>query len=168
MKIFVFLGFITFGIYWLVADDNSLVKASILDRLYGDKEEDAKYLEGRLSVSENGHKLDVVMLVRLRVWDDCEKVSTNLLSSIIGKCPSCTFDIRECTNTLSNRYVKLFENEPSKTTYLSYNAADATERDMRMFTWGLNQDQASMACTMLVKSTDGHTQNTPVCIGPRN
>jgi hypothetical protein len=164
MKIFIVLALMGFSVYWISAENDSFVKASILDRFYGDKAEDSKYLEGRLNMSEDGISLDVVMLVRLRAWDDCGEISKKIIDSKIGKCPGCTFEIKECTGKLSKRYAKLFDNKPAQTSYLSYDAADATERDMRMLTWGLNREQARMACSMLVNSTGQRTKNQPLCI----
>ncbi len=166
MKVLVILAMIGFGIYWVAADDGSFVKASVLDRVYGDKAEDTRYVEGRLHVSAGGRDVDMIAFIRLRAWDDCEEASSKMMDAVTGDCPECTFEVKDCRNELSSRYARLFEKKPARLPYLSYDAADATERDIRLITWGLNQQEASLACAMMVESLQEIAKNQPVCVAP--
>ena len=166
MKALVILALIGFGTYWLIADDNSFVKASVLDRVYGDRPEDVRYVEGRLSLSANGRDIDMIAFIRLRAWDDCEETSREMMDAVTGDCPVCTFEVKSCTNRLPARYARLFEDKPVRVPYLSYEAADATERDIRFIAWGLNRQEADYVCTRMVESLEPIAKNQPACIAP--
>ena len=93
-----------------------------------------------------------------------QKGSERIWRDTLASCPTCTFQSSECKRKLEPRYMQLFDNEPTYTTYLAMTRNSRFERDGRLIVWGLNDQEAQWLCSNMAKDIQKKYQGTVKCI----
>jgi hypothetical protein len=104
------------------------------------------YLEVRLEMPVQGRQLEFVLFGKMADDDDCRNRADRAWGKIIDGCVACTKKISSCLASLEPRYLRLFDNAPINTAYLSFTSDQAGERDGRMVFWGVTAAEGNAVC----------------------
>ncbi len=110
---------------------------------------DPIYVEFRLSMKTPGRDIDTALFGKMANVEDCEMRSERVWKKIVKDCPTCELTAMKCRNDLEPRYLRLFDNTPIHSTYLSFDRGSRYERDGRMVVYGLTSDEGNKVCELL-------------------
>ena len=104
------------------------------------------YLEVNIETSVQGRQLEFVLFGKMADQDDCQNRADRAWGKVIEGCANCQKKISSCQPTLEPRYLRLFDDAPINTTYLSFTRGQQGERDGRMVFWGVTAAEGNAVC----------------------
>jgi len=122
------------------------------------------YVEIRMRVKAPGRDIDTAIFGKMASTEDCELRSERVWKKVVKDCPTCEFTAMKCRNDLEQRYLRLFDNTPIHSTYLSFDRGSRYERDGRMVVYGLTSDEGDKICEMLKKTMQQGYTGKVTCI----
>ncbi len=130
---------------------------------------DPVYLESRVifEAPEISRSLEYVLVAEMVSDEDCQMRSEEFLQGLFKNCKPCKIKLSKCSGSLDDRYMKLFSDQPTYTTYFSMNKGNRYERNARMIIWGLTEDEAKTACGIMKKSVKESYTGQLQCIAGR-
>lgn len=124
------------------------------------------YGEMRVSTVIEGRELEMALFVRIPDKDECQARARQQWEDVLKDCPGCTLKPIKCSDSLSPRYARLFDDVPIPSYYLSLTHGMPTERDGRLVVYGLTDREGAILCdqmrTVILKKYHG----TGTCIAP--
>jgi hypothetical protein len=126
------------------------------------------YAEVHIGLDIKSRSLELVLFAKTLDQAECQKYSQETLeklfvrqaSSDVGK---WQVQSTECKTELAPRFARLFDNEPTFSTYLSMARGERHEREIRIINWGLSAEESDKVCDGLAKLQSGH-KGTVKCI----
>lgn len=124
------------------------------------------YIESRVVVDipEISRELEYVFVGEMVSEKDCQTRSQRYLNNLFEKCVTCKIKLTKCNPNLHERYKRLFSGYRTYTTYLSFDRGNRFERNGRMVIWGLNEEEAKMACQEIKGQIKEKYSGTVECI----
>jgi len=107
------------------------------------------FAEYRVTAHIAGRDIEMALFGKMASSDDCHQRADVVWSKVLNNCKECTSSNFECRDTLEPRYLKLFQDVPIHSTYLSFKSGSPFERDGRMVTYGLTSDEGDKLCEMM-------------------
>jgi len=98
---------------------------------------------------------------------DCEQRADKFWRHVLDGCPSCTFRSKACKHELEPRYSRLFEKEPTYTTYVAMTRGNRYERSGRLVVWGLTDRESQWLCGTMAGAIRGKYSGQIECINRR-
>ncbi len=130
---------------------------------------DPVYLESRIifEAPELSRSFEYVLVAEMVSDEDCQMRSEEYLQGLFKKCRQCKVKLSECSGNLDARYMKLFSDQPTYTTYLSLNKGNRYERNARMIVWGLTEEEAKAVCEIIKNTVKDSYTGQLQCIKSR-
>lgn len=131
---------------------------------------DPVYGEVRIQGNSPGGTFEMAMFAQAADQEDCRR-GVRMLEGILtpqvqDTCPTCAVTKSECKPELAPRYAKLFADEPTSVTYVSFARGDATERELRMVFWGVTAAESTRLCEALLPNFQKTHKGAVKCIYP--
>jgi hypothetical protein len=122
------------------------------------------YLDARLEMSVQGRQLEFALFGKMADDDDCRNRADITWGKMIDGCAVCTKKMSTCHATLEPRYMRLFDDAPINTTYLSLTRGAASERDGRIVFWGVTAEEGNIVCDILKKEFTKNYKGAASCV----
>jgi len=112
----------------------------------------AVYSELRLKLlsTSSSREVELVAIVKRDTSENCEVAKTWFKKTILHctKDTDCEVVKNTCAYDIPKQYMKMFREEPARTTYLKA-ANPAINREAVLLFWGLNDEEASKFCSTI-------------------
>jgi hypothetical protein len=128
---------------------------------------DPVYVEGRVTMEIPGREIETVFVGEMVSRDDCRERSRRMLEKLFEDCPKCTVRRLHCRDELERRYLRLFNNKTTYTTYVSMDRGNRWERNGRIVVWGLTDRESRQMCESVKRLVREKYQGEVRCIGGR-
>lgn len=107
------------------------------------------FAEIRINMAVSGREIEAAIFGKTTDEADCRARSLRVSDHLKVNCPYCVIQSSECKPSLAPRYAKFFDDIPTSATYLSMNASNRGERDVRMILWGLTGNEGDTVCEQM-------------------
>ena len=125
------------------------------------------YVEGRITMEVANREIETVFIGEMVSRDDCEHRSRRMLENLFEGCLRCEIRRLQCRDSLEKRYLRLFNDRATHTTYVSMNRGNRWERNGRMVVWGLTDHESRLMCETAKKTISEKYKGTVKCVGGR-
>jgi hypothetical protein len=98
---------------------------------------------------------------------DCRERFDRAWNKIIDGCPNCSMRLSSCRSELEPRYLRMFDDVPIHSTYLSFAKGSRYERNGRMVVYGLTSDEGDALCDSLRQQFQTRYTGSVACIRGR-
>ena len=140
MKMLLVLLVLGAGGYYAYMHFQDTTPAVITDPVFG---------EVRIGAKVAGRELDMVLFAKMQDETDCRTRTQEVWDRTIGACAQCTMNVSACKPELDARYQRMFDNQPTHSTYMAFTSGNKDERDGRMVIFGLTSDEGDAICEMM-------------------
>lgn len=129
------------------------------------------YAEVRVTADAPRGPIEMVIFSKTVDQEECQRkihvLGGALPPEILDNCPTCKVVKSECKPELAPRYARLFDDEPSFVTYVSFARGGWTEREFRMIFWGVTAAESAQLCDALRPRAQKMRTGAVKCIHPR-
>lgn len=132
------------------------------------KIENPVFAEYRADIAIGSRKIEFMLFGKMANDAECRERADFVWKKLIGTCPTCTMTSATCKVQLEPRYLRLFDNEQIRSTYIAFTAANATERDGRAVFFGLTADEGNSLCETLKAEFKKQYQGEAMCVAGVN
>ena len=109
-------------------------------------------IEGKDRRGSGSRSIEAVTYMAAADEEDCQKQLEELKHSFDNRfCPGGTCELQksECKSELLPRYKRLFDNQPTSLTYISFARGGPEEREARLIFWGISVEESESLCAMV-------------------
>jgi hypothetical protein len=128
---------------------------------------DPVFAEMRVDVKAQGRELEFVLYGKMADEEDCRTRAGIVWDKAIAGCRECDLAVTNCRKELAPRYAKLFDDQPIRSTYMSFTRGNQDERDGRMVIYGLTADEGDAICEMIRKQAQAEYSGKVECVPAR-
>ncbi len=125
---------------------------------------DPYYSEIRVKLRE--HDVEMVGIGKMNSFEDCQARSLIVWANTLEHLGEVSFN-SQCKKTLPNRFLKLFDNEPTSASYIVLDKGRGEERDGRFLFYGIPASQVYDACEEITKEIKQSYSGEVYCIKGR-
>ena len=120
-------------------------------------------LRAKLSSSSNWRELEFVGIVKRDASEDCEAAKTWFEKSVLHctEQAECQVVKNTCSYDIPKRYMKMFQGEPARTTYLKA-VNPSLAREAILLFWGLTDEEAVEFCAKMQARAQARAKNEAV------
>lgn len=114
---------------------------------------DPHYVEIRIDVALPRTSVQLVGIGKMNSYEDCQARALLFWADNLAHLGRAKIDT-ECKKDLSNKYLKLFDNEQTTATYIAFDKGNDGERDGRFIIYGVPSSLAHEYCEKLIKESE--------------
>jgi hypothetical protein len=122
------------------------------------------YLDTRLEMSVQGRQFEFALFGKMANEDECRNRADVSWGKMLEGCAACVKTTSSCQASLEPRYLRLFDDAPINTTYLSLTRGKPTERDGRIVFWGVTAEEGSIVCDIVKKEFTKNYSGAASCV----
>jgi hypothetical protein len=108
--------------------------------------ENPVFAEIRIDANAGGRELNMVLFGEMADEEDCRTRAHEAWDRMIAGCAGCKMTLNTCKAALEPRYQRMFDNQATHSTYLTFARGSRYERDGRMVIFGLTSDEGDAMC----------------------
>jgi hypothetical protein len=109
-------------------------------------------------------QFEFVLFGKMADEKDCRQGADQAWASMTDHCDFCKKKVSTCHATLEPRYLRLFDDAPINTTYLSLTRGKPSERDGRVVFWGVTTEEGNFVCDILKKEFSKNYKGAASCV----
>jgi hypothetical protein len=125
------------------------------------------YAELRVDTKLGSRELNLVLFGEMVDDVDCRERFDRAWNKIIDGCPNCSIRLSSCRGELEPRYLRMFDDVPIHSTYLTFTKGSRYERNGRMVVYGLTSDEGDALCDSLRQQFQTRYTGSVACIRGR-
>jgi hypothetical protein len=129
--------------------------------------DDPVFAEMRVDIKVPGRELNFVLYGKMASELECRTRAAIVWGKAMAGCKECSLATATCSKELAPRYAKLFDNQPIRSTYMSFTRGAQDERDGRMVIYGLTADEGDAICDTVRKQAQTQYEGKIECIKAR-
>ncbi len=122
---------------------------------------DPYYSEIRVKLRE--HDVELVGIGKMNSFEDCQARSLLVWVHSLKHIGEVKLD-SECKQTVSGKYMKLFDNKQATASYIAFDKGQPGERDARFLIYGVPSSHVYKACDEITKKAKERYSGAVYCV----